>query len=383
MSTLKTTNLQNASAASPAIVLAADGSATAQLSSLNGGPLAGTRNRIINGDMRIDQRNNGAAVSFTATGPWVVDRWLVDTTGNASFTGQRNAGSVTPPTGFTNYLGYTSTAAYTPGANTTCCPRQAIEGFNCADFAWGTANAQTVTLSFWVRSSLSGTHSGSLSNEAGNRSYVFSYSITAANTWEYKTLVIPGDTSGTWNTSNGYGIGVRFNLGTGTGTFGTTSTGWQAGNLVGLTSAVQVSATNGATFYITGVQLEAGTVATTFERISYSQSLQLCQRYCVKYGGINANEYITPYGLTYVSGGNYVAAVFPVEMRAAPTVTWSTLRWTWQGSAAAITGLAVENASTKVCGLQVSTGGGETQYRPGIITANNSTSAYLIFSAEL
>ncbi len=310
MSTINVTNLAGPSSTGTA----------ATLSSINGGPLAGTRNRIINGDMRIDARNNGASINVS-TGGFAVDRWTINTTLNASFNGQRNAGSVTPPTGFTNYLGYTSTAAYSPGVNTTCTARQAIEGFNCADLAWGTANAQAVTLSFWVRSSLSGTHSGSLSNSAGNRSYVFSFSISAANTWEYKSIVVPGDTTGTWATDNTLGIGVRFNLGTGTGTYGASATGWQAGNLVGLTTAVQVSATNGATFYITGVQLEPGTVATPFERRSYGQELALCQRYYLKTDQAIGVEGVALPGVVIAYCQQYV---FPSTMRAAPTVTLST-----------------------------------------------------------
>ncbi len=323
MSTIKVTNLQNASAASPAIVLDANSRATLNgLSYPTEGSLSG-RNRIINGDMRIDQRNAGAALTLTAG--YNIDRWRSDTTGGASFTVQRNAGSVTPPTGYTNYLGYTSTAAYTPATNSTFCPAQSIEGFNCADFAWGTASAISVTLSFWVRSSLTGSHSGSLLNGGGSRSYVFSYTVNAANTWEQKTIVIPGDTTGTWATDNTTGIIVRFNLGTGTGTFGSTSTGWQAGNIVGLTSGVQVSATNGATWMLTGVQLEAGSVATPFERRSYGQELALCQRYYAKsYSTSTVPGTITGAGecrMVCAGGVFFTNFDFPTEMRAAPTVT--------------------------------------------------------------
>jgi hypothetical protein len=176
MSTLKTTNLQNASAANPAIVLASDGSATANLSSLNGGPIAGSRNRIINGDMRIDQRNAGASVTPT-DGQYSVDRFQGRLNVAGKFTLQQNAGAVTPPAKFVNYLGATSTSAYSIGASETCMIVQAVEGVNVADLDWGTASAVTVTLSFWARSSLTGTFSGALQNSAGNRAYPFSYTI--------------------------------------------------------------------------------------------------------------------------------------------------------------------------------------------------------------
>lgn len=244
--------------------------------------IAGTgylRNRIINGNMAIDQRNAGGAI----TSGYPVDRWRQDSTGQASFSYQQNGGAVTPPTGFTNYLAATSTAAYSPATNTTCLLNSSIEGRNMYDLAWGTAGALTVTLSFWVRSSLTGTHSGSIANGGGNRSYVFSFTISSANTWEYKTITIPGDTTGTWPTDTTAWGGVRFNLGSGTGTYGTTTTGWQAGNPVGLTTAVQVSSVNGATFYVTGTQLEVGTQATPFEWRPYQTEFLMCKRYYQQY----------------------------------------------------------------------------------------------------
>jgi hypothetical protein len=277
MSTLKTTNLQNASAASPAIVLAADGSATANLSSVNGGPIAGSRNRIINGDMRIDQRNAGASITPTNT-QYSVDRWRATLSQTGKFSMQQNAGSVSPPTGFTNYLGITSLSAYSATSTDFFDIRQNIEGFNIADLGWGAASAQAVTLSFWVRSSLTGTFGGALKNDSSNRSYPFTYLISAANTWEYKTVAIPGDTTGTWATTNSNGIVLQFGLGVGS-TFSGTAGAWAASNLLSATGATSVVGTNGATFYITGVQLEPGSTATPFERRSYGQELALCQRY--------------------------------------------------------------------------------------------------------
>jgi hypothetical protein len=329
MSTIKTTNLQNASAASPAFVLAADGTATANLSSLNGGPIAGSRNRIINGDMRIDQRNAGASVTPTDSS-YTLDRWKCRLSQSSKYTVQRNAGSVTPPTGFSNYLGVTSSSAYSVLAGDYFAVQQIIEGFNFSDFGYGTANAATLTLSFWVRSSLTGTFGGALQNSAEDRSYGFTYAISAANTWERKTLTITGDTSGTWlGSTSGIGLYVNFNLGTGS-TYGAATNGaWASGATAFTpTGATSVVGTNGATFYITGVQLEPGTVATPFERRSYGAELALCQRYfwtSYQTGTAVGSAAMSGYIIftRWNDGGNfsYNTIQNPVSMRTGPTVT--------------------------------------------------------------
>lgn len=226
------------------------------------------KNRIINGDMRIDQRNAGASVTVLTTTGYTLDRWKTACDVSSKFSVQQNAGSVTPPAGFTNYLGVTSLSAYSVPAGEIYGLQHHIEGYNVADLGWGTANAKTVTLSFWVRSSLTGTFGGSFINASSNRSYPYTYTISAANTWEYKTITVAGDTSGTWNTTNGRGIVVIFSLGTGS-TFSGTAGSWSGNNFQSATGATSVVGTNGATFYITGVQLEIGTSATPFERRLY------------------------------------------------------------------------------------------------------------------
>ena len=276
MSTIKVSNLQNASAASPAFVLAADGSATANLSSLNGGALAGARNRIINGDMRIDQRNAGAAITVAAAGNgYGADRFYCENFQSGTLTIQQSS---TAPTGFNNSLVHTVTVTDTPGASDYLFQSTSIEGLNMADLGWGTANAQSVTLSFWVRSSVTGTYGIGLRNSAGNRSYVATYTVNAANTWEEKLISITGDTSGTWLTTNGLGVRIFWDLGSGSNLNGTANA-WNAGSYWRTSGCVNWIANSGATFYITGVQLEPGTVATPFERRSYGAELALCQRY--------------------------------------------------------------------------------------------------------
>ena len=237
------------------------------------------RNRIINGAMVIDQRNAGAAVT-TGTGFYSVDRWNVLAQTSAKITVQQNNGSVTPPAGFSNYLGVSvgASAGVTVGATDQYLVRQLIEGFNVADLAWGTASAKTVTLSFWVRSSVTGTFGGALVNNAGNRSYPFTYSVSSANTWEQKTITIAGDTTGTWVTNNGNGLNVSFSIGVGS-TYSGTAGSWAGAYYASATGAVKLVETNSATWYITGVQLEVGSVATPFERRPYGTELALCTRY--------------------------------------------------------------------------------------------------------
>jgi hypothetical protein len=287
-----------------------------QTSALNGGPLAGTRNRIINGDMRIDQRNNGASYTQTgAAGQFSLDRWNVSGDVTSKFSAQQNAGSATPPTGFSNYLGTTSLSAYSVPSAEAYIFRQHIEGYNISDFAWGTASAKTVTLSFWVRSSLTGTFGGAIKNSDNSRSYPISYSIAAANTWEYKTITINGDTSGSWATTNSIGISVAFSLGAGSGVSGTANT-WTAGSYWSATGATSVVGTSGATFYITGVQLEPGSTATPFERRSFGQELALAQRYYQVFGDLN----LTISGRSTNAATTVMPIVFRTTMRTAPTV---------------------------------------------------------------
>jgi hypothetical protein len=266
------------------------------------------RNRIINGDMRIDQRNAGAVV--TAVNVYSLDRWGSGATQSAKFTVQQNAGAVTPPAGFTNYLGVTSTSAYSVLTGDTFLMGQTIEGFNVADLNYGTANAVSVTLSFWVRSSLTGTFGGSFTNSAANRSFLFSYSIPSANTWTKISVTVSGDTSGTWLTNNGAGLYVRFGLGSGS-TFSGTAGSWLAGNIVQPTGNVSVVGTNGATWYVTGVQLERGTQATSFEYRQYQQELALCQRYYETGGGV----------VLTVTVGRYQTFFLKVTKRATSTIT--------------------------------------------------------------
>jgi hypothetical protein len=313
------------------------------------------KNRIINGAMVIDQRNAGASVTPNVLN-YPVDRTFGFSEVTGKFSCQQNSGSVTPPNGFKNYLGAVSLSAYSVPSAEQYILGQVIEGFNVADLGWGTANAQTVTLSFWVRSSLTGTFGGSLQNGAYNRSYPFSYTINSANTWEYKTITIAGDTTGTWLTTNGAGIRLSFSLGAGS-TMSGTAGAWAAANYISATGATSVVGTNGATFYITGVQLEVGSSATGFEYRQYGQELALCQRYFVNMGGITGAA-DSVMGTGFKNTGNQVRFNLqtPVTLRATPSIS--------------ITGsiYALGNASNNIC----------TGSASGIVPTNPNGFGFLI-----
>jgi hypothetical protein len=287
--------------------------------SVQSGGWTGMRNRIINGAMMIDKRNAGASVTPTADA-YTLDRWQVVLSASSKFSVQQNAGSVTPPAGFSSYLGVTSLSAYSITSTDTFYLRQAIEGFNTADFAWGTSSASSVTLSFWVRSSLTGTFGGAIRRGSGNiYVYPFTYTISAANTWEQKTVTIAGPTS-TWNsnTTNGVGLNVLFGLGIGA-TYSGTAGSWQASDIYGATGATSVVGTNGATFYITGVQLERGSTASSFEYRSYGTELALCQRYYYRLKQPSGTNSGVAAGVAYTTTNVYGQVNFPVEMRTNPT----------------------------------------------------------------
>lgn len=281
------------------------------ISNSQGSPF-GFKNRIINGGMVIDQRNSGASLTPSDTS-YGLDRWSFRLTQSSKFTTQQNAGAVTPPVGYTNYLGVTSSSAYSVTSSDFFTLVQYIEGYNVADLRWGTSDAQTVTLSFWVRSSLTGTFGGSFNSTNNGRSYTFTYTISAANTWERKSITVPGDTSGTWETTNTRGMGVRFNLGAGS-TWSGTAGSWSSSSFFAPTGAVSVVGTNGATWYVTGVQLERGTQNTAFDWRPYGTELQLCQRYCRAYSSYpmgRARDGDTVYG---------PGIIFGTSMRATPTL---------------------------------------------------------------
>jgi len=282
------------------------------------------KNRIINGAMVIDQRNAGASGTASA---FTIDRWGYSATQSSKGTWQQNAGSVTPPTGFSNYWGFTSSSAYSVTASDQFYFYQGIEGYNVADMGFGAAGASTFTISFWVRSSLTGTFGASVQNASQNRSYPFSYTISSANTWEQKTVTIVGDTSGTWLKTNGCGMYLLFGLGVGS-TFSGTAGAWAGSNFVSATGATSVVGTNGATWYVTGVQLEIGTSATPFERRLYNQELANCQRYYWKTylqsvvagtsSNLNGAQIFITNNISTIQPFNFT---FPVCMRASPTCT--------------------------------------------------------------
>jgi hypothetical protein len=235
----------------------------------------GFKNRIINGAMGISQRNGTSTVTPGST-DYLTDRFTVAMSQSSKFTG---AQSSTAPTGFSNSLIITSSSAYSVLSTDYFVVRQAIEGFNFADCSFGTASASTITLSFWVRSSLTGAFGGSLYNSNGTRSYPFTYTINAANTFEQKTITIAGDTTGTWvGATNGIGIYVSFSLGAGS-TFNSTANAWAGGFYTQPSGSTSVVGTSGATWYVTGVQLEKGSTATSFDYRPYGTELALCQRY--------------------------------------------------------------------------------------------------------
>jgi hypothetical protein len=293
----------------------------------------GFKNRIINSGMVIDQRNAGASVTITNTGArtYTIDRWSGYGSAASKFSIQQTPSATETgfatrvAAGFTNYLACTSASAYSVGSGDIFNLAQNIEGLNIADLGWGTASAKTVTLSFLAYSSLTGTFGGALTNSSNNRCYPFSYTISSANTWTPISITIAGDTSGTWGTGTGIGIGVSFSLGMGS-TYTGTANAWTGSLILAPTGSVSVVGTNGATFYITGVQLEKGSTATSFDYKPYGTELQLCQRYYERWvndrnGGGTQNIFIL-YG---IGGGNAISCTqsWAVAKRTAPTVTIS------------------------------------------------------------
>jgi hypothetical protein len=353
-------------------------------SNLGAGNASIMKNRIINGGMVIDQRNAGASVS-AVDGNYSVDRWKIRASISGKFTLQQNAGSVTPPVGYSNYLGITSTANTSLASGDFNAIQQGIEGYNFNDLGFGTANAKTVTISFQVYSSLTGTFGGALYNGIANRSYPFTFSIPVANTWTSISITIPGDTSGTWSATNTASAFLTFGLGIGS-TYSGTAGSWSSNIYLSATGATSVVGTNGATFYITGVQLEVGSSATGFEYRQYGQELALCQRYAQIFTNPNTQNVRFAVAGNYSSGSNlgYPSRFLSTTMRTSPSLTISAVgdfkTQQFDSLTQTVTALSVDNASTDEIGFSVTVG---SNFSNGMNLLANNGNAKMILSAEL
>jgi hypothetical protein len=289
-------------------------SKAAELAALIGSQTAlSNRNLIINGAMTVDQRNSGSSVTPTADQTYVLDRFGAGLSVASKFSLEQ---ATTVPAGFKNSMKATVVSAYTPGASEWFGFFQKVEGLNTSHLDFGTSNAKTLTLSFWVRSSVTGDYGFSLANSAQNRAYPVLYNISAANTWEHKTITIAGDTSGTWLTTNGIGLILLWSFGAGS-SYLQTANAWGTGLGLGTTGQTNWITNAAATFYITGVQLEVGETATPFEHRSYGDELAKCQRYFIDFPNAGYNIHAAPYTPT-VSIAHYE---FPVTMRVLPTMS--------------------------------------------------------------
>jgi len=348
----------------------------------------GFRNKVMNGDFRINQRG-GAPYTGTTPIQYTLDRWWTYTTsGTVTFA---QSTSVVPP-GFSSSIAVSVTTGgtYSTGGN-YCLLGQSIEAGNLTDLCWGTANAKPVTLSFWVRSSISGVYGVALQNYGyQTQAYVATYTINAANTWEYKTIQIPGSTTGTWNgnTNNSFtsgGMILGFSLGVDTNFQAASANTWVSSAAYGTAATVDLAATTGATFYLTGVQLEANYQPTPFEQRPYGVELQLCQRYCAKWGGASSYDSIGT-GTCYSSTIIPIRVPYPVQMRAAPSsVTFNNIRVGDTVNLIAGTSASINTFETgdKMAHVDIGIASGGVQFRPYLLSINNNTSGYFILSAEL
>jgi hypothetical protein len=368
----------------PVLAINAKGQVTSTGTAAITSGLTGFRNRIFNGDMRIDQRNGGASATINnSTKTYTVDRWQANgQPSDGVFTVQQSS---TAPAGFTNSVILTVTTAdssIATGQYYLFCQR--IEGYNVADFDFGKSTAKTITISFWVRSSITGQFGGAIQNSANDRSYPFTYSIISANTFEYKTITIAGDTSGTWLTDNGIGLFLWLDLGCST-TVRATAGSWASGTYYGATGDTNWISTLGATFYITGVQLEQGSTATEFERRPIGTELAMCQRYFWMIA--TGNNKLIGSGYNFTATNMQMTIQHLVTMRTAPTIYQATgtgyYTFERNGGSDAFNSLALGSATTDQVSISFnSTEISGTAGQAGNVFLSNA-SAYVGLSAEL
>jgi hypothetical protein len=362
----------------------------------------GFKNRVINGAMRFDQRHLGNN-SLPTTSVYVIDRWKYTTNISSKLTFKQlngvqsdasNYESGGSPTNFSNSLKITTTTAYTSSSTDYLVLEHRIEGFNLADLNWGTANAKPVTLSFWMKSSLTGSHSGCIENFDGSRTYAYTFTVNQANTWEQKTITVPGSTDGSWIKTNELGMYIKFNLGSGSSRLTGTTNSWITSVADGVTGSVNLAANSGATFYLTGVQLEVGSTASTFDYVDFATELQRCQRYCVAFDNRTVNN-ISGGGMTYYHFGlgswsattsAFINMKWPVQMRGQPSLYSNSAGNTFfvDPGVTNFTNVTLDQiGSTSGAVLLTGGSGGYSAGGAGRALSNSNAQAYLIFSAEL
>jgi len=340
----------------------------------------GFKNRIINGAMVIDQRYSGASQSPAPSG-YSADRWALFKSGTGTWSYQLSSNA---PAGFSSSMLLTVTATETPSSGDYFIIQQPIEGFNTYDLSWGTANAKTITLSAWVYSSVTGTFSGALRNSATTLSYAFSYSIPTANTWTQISVTILGPTTATWvGATNGVGIYIDFCLSGGSSQL-TSAGSWTSGSYIGATGQTPWISTSSATFYLTGVQFEVGSQATSFDFRDYGRELILCQRYYAKLSSTYSNY--APFGAgTVVSTTEAdVFVKYPVTMRGAATTTISGGKINAGINSNTVIGITTAYPGTDSVYVVINaTASGMSAGQGALLCANGNSSDFLAFSAEL
>jgi hypothetical protein len=338
----------------------------------------GFKNRIINGAMVIDQRNAGAAVTPTLGAPYIVDRFNAELSLSSKLTFQQVADA---PAGFYNSTKITvaSNSAISATDNNTF--MQLVEGYNMTDLAWGTSTAAPATVSFWIKSSVPGTYGFHVRNTGDSYCYINTYTINSANTWEYKTITIPGPTTGTWNTTNGRGALIGL-IGLGTGSNFKGSLGWQSTVKTSVAGCVDfISQATGSTINITGVQLEKGSTATAFDYREYGEEQRKCYRYYFKTGG--SSSAMLAIGQCFSSTGALIGVTTPQIMRATPSLTYANLAlWSAGTNGLPITGLAVGGFSGNIVRLDAVVASGLVAGNATFLNAGVS-SGTLELNAEL
>jgi hypothetical protein len=338
------------------------------------------RNLIINGSMAISQRNGPTLLSPAPSGYGSADRFATFKSGAGTFSIQQSTDS---PSGFINSIKATVTSASTPSGTNYYHIQHTIEGQNFASLAQGTSDAKTFTLSFYVKSSITGTFSGSFRDSTPSISYVFEYTVNSANTWERKTITVDGTSSGTFSTDNNAGAYLAFSLGQGT-TFGSSTVGsWHSGNYHGSSSETKFIANAGATFQITGVQVEVGDTATPFEHKNARQELSDCQRYCWRLTKENSSESLIAVGFVYSTSSVITHLSYPQVMRAIPSASVSSVSHFqvlasgggWQTLSSINYGL-LKNSGRIFCGIS-------NAYTTGTGSELRITAGHLLFDAEL